>query len=68
MIAATAVAILVEVIGVRAGGSLAWPAALPTAIALAALAIAWRSRSGWTMPATIAAAAAIGAVLGVATG
>ena len=64
MIAATAVAILVGVSGLRTGEGVAWPHAMPTAIALGALGVALRSKSGWTMPVTIAVAAAVGAAVG----
>jgi chromate transporter len=64
MIAATAVFLVVDVTGVRAGGGFAWPEPQPTVIALAAFAVALGSRSGWTMPITLAVAAAFGAVFG----
>jgi chromate transporter len=64
MIAATAVVIVVEVTGVYGSGSVAWPAPVPTAIAVSAFAIALRTKSGWVMPLTIVAAAIAGIAIG----
>jgi chromate transporter len=64
MIAVTALVIFGEVTGVRTDGPFAWPAAVPTVIALAAFVIALRTKSGWMMPLTIASAALVGIAIG----
>jgi chromate transporter len=64
MIAVTALVIFGEVTGVRADSPFAWPASVPTVIALAAFVIALRTKSGWMMPLTIASAALVGIAIG----
>jgi chromate transporter len=68
MIAATALVILLAVTGVRAGATPTWPEPMATAIAIAAFAIAVRTKSGWVMPIVLAISAAIGAVAALASG